>query len=173
MENFLAGFNLHKKHDALAKGPAASMSKQSSSSSLMNKESSSSSLNLNKPSDSSSMKPQQWAITVSVDEAALQDDNGGPLVGAIDQGTSSSRFVVFTRKGQIAASAQMEHNQIFPAGEDKVRFLGLKERQLKQISRDATRSHPKLSHIFLVCNFRSLLVASFFLWKNRIHAGGK
>eukprot|EP00934_Nitzschia_sp_Nitz4_P008309 Nitzschia sp. Nitz4//scaffold22_size323478//90513//92450//NITZ4_000515-RA/size323478-augustus-gene-0.229-mRNA-1//-1//CDS//3329542959//8299//frame0 len=42
------------------------------------------------------------------------------LVGAIDQGTSSTRFVVFTPKGDIAAWAQMEHTQIFPQGEDKV-----------------------------------------------------
>jgi hypothetical protein len=42
------------------------------------------------------------------------------LVGAIDQGTSSTRFLLFTVQGQIAASAQMEHTQIFPNGEDKV-----------------------------------------------------
>ena len=36
------------------------------------------------------------------------------LIGSIDQGTSSTRFLVFTRLGQIAASAQMEHTQIFP-----------------------------------------------------------
>ncbi|OEU14625.1 glycerol kinase [Fragilariopsis cylindrus CCMP1102] len=37
-----------------------------------------------------------------------------PLIGSIDQGTSSTRFLVFTQLGQIAASAQMEHTQIFP-----------------------------------------------------------
>ncbi|MGK3736229.1 MAG: glycerol kinase [Bacillariaceae sp.] len=37
-----------------------------------------------------------------------------PLIGSIDQGTSSTRFLVFTHLGQIAASAQMEHTQIFP-----------------------------------------------------------
>lgn len=35
------------------------------------------------------------------------------LVGSIDQGTSSTRFLVFTSLGQIAASAQMEHTQIY------------------------------------------------------------
>jgi hypothetical protein len=45
---------------------------------------------------------------------------GADLVGSIDQGTSSTRFLVFTAEGKIAASAQMEHRQIFPSGEDKV-----------------------------------------------------
>ncbi len=36
------------------------------------------------------------------------------FVGAIDQGTTSSRFILFDRTGQIAAVAQKEHRQIFP-----------------------------------------------------------
>ncbi len=35
-------------------------------------------------------------------------------IGAIDQGTTSTRFIVFNRDGSIAASAQKEHEQIFP-----------------------------------------------------------
>ena len=35
-------------------------------------------------------------------------------VGAIDQGTTSSRFIVFDRAGTIVAQAQREHRQIFP-----------------------------------------------------------
>ena len=35
-------------------------------------------------------------------------------VGAIDQSTSSTRFIVFDRGGAIVASAQKEHRQIFP-----------------------------------------------------------
>ncbi|HVC01905.1 MAG TPA: glycerol kinase GlpK [Steroidobacteraceae bacterium] len=35
-------------------------------------------------------------------------------VGAIDQGTSSTRFMVFDRGGHIVASARREHAQIFP-----------------------------------------------------------
>lgn len=42
------------------------------------------------------------------------------FVGSIDQGTSSTRFLVFTKKGDIAARSQMEHTQHFPPGEDKV-----------------------------------------------------
>ena len=35
-------------------------------------------------------------------------------VGAIDQGTTSSRFIVFDRTGRIVAMAQREHRQILP-----------------------------------------------------------
>lgn len=35
-------------------------------------------------------------------------------VGAIDQGTTSSRFIVFDKKGQMIAVAQKEHEQIYP-----------------------------------------------------------
>ncbi len=35
-------------------------------------------------------------------------------VGAIDQGTTSSRFIVFDRGGNAVVSAQREHRQIFP-----------------------------------------------------------
>jgi len=35
-------------------------------------------------------------------------------VGAIDQGTTSTRFLIFDRKGSIVGSAQKEHEQIYP-----------------------------------------------------------
>jgi glycerol kinase len=35
-------------------------------------------------------------------------------VGAIDQGTTSSRFIVFDRSGRILSTAQKEHEQIYP-----------------------------------------------------------
>jgi len=35
-------------------------------------------------------------------------------IGAIDQGTTSTRFIVFDRGGNIVTSVQMEHRQIFP-----------------------------------------------------------
>ncbi|MGH8181888.1 MAG: FGGY family carbohydrate kinase, partial [Steroidobacteraceae bacterium] len=35
-------------------------------------------------------------------------------VGAIDQGTTSTRFIVFDRKGDIVSLAQKEHQQIYP-----------------------------------------------------------
>lgn len=38
----------------------------------------------------------------------------GPLIGALDQGTTSTRFIVFDRAGKIVSAAQEEHSQIFP-----------------------------------------------------------
>jgi glycerol kinase len=35
-------------------------------------------------------------------------------VGAIDQGTTSSRFIVFDAAGRIVSVAQKEHAQIYP-----------------------------------------------------------
>ncbi|HEY0696762.1 MAG TPA: FGGY family carbohydrate kinase, partial [Micromonospora sp.] len=35
-------------------------------------------------------------------------------VAAIDQGTTSSRCIVFDRAGAVVAVAQREHRQIFP-----------------------------------------------------------
>ncbi len=35
-------------------------------------------------------------------------------VGAIDQGTTSSRFIIFNRQGSIVSSHQLEHSQIYP-----------------------------------------------------------
>jgi glycerol kinase len=36
-------------------------------------------------------------------------------IGAIDQGTTSTRFMVFDKDGRVVARAQKEHQQIFPA----------------------------------------------------------
>jgi glycerol kinase len=36
------------------------------------------------------------------------------FIGAIDQGTTSTRFLVFDRAGRIVAAAQKEHEQIYP-----------------------------------------------------------
>jgi glycerol kinase len=38
----------------------------------------------------------------------------GPLIGALDQGTTSTRFMVFDRAGKVVSLAQEEHAQIFP-----------------------------------------------------------
>src|SRR5215468_4013663 len=35
-------------------------------------------------------------------------------IGAIDQGTTSTRFIVFDHTGRIASVAQKEHEQIYP-----------------------------------------------------------
>ncbi|HEX3876495.1 MAG TPA: glycerol kinase GlpK [Bryobacteraceae bacterium] len=36
------------------------------------------------------------------------------FIAALDQGTTSTRFIIFDRSGRIAASAQKEHEQIYP-----------------------------------------------------------
>jgi glycerol kinase len=51
---------------------------------------------------------------------AYKGGNGGEAtmrsyIGAIDQGTTSSRFIVFDRQGATIAMAQKEHRQIYPA----------------------------------------------------------
>src|SRR6266704_3549661 len=38
----------------------------------------------------------------------------GIYIGAIDQGTTSTRFIVFDRAGRIVSTAQEEHEQIYP-----------------------------------------------------------
>ena len=38
----------------------------------------------------------------------------GPFVGALDQGTTSTRFMLFSAAGAPVATAQREHRQIFP-----------------------------------------------------------
>ena len=38
----------------------------------------------------------------------------GSYIGAIDQGTTSTRFIVFDRSGHTISSAQKEHRQIYP-----------------------------------------------------------
>ncbi len=37
-----------------------------------------------------------------------------PYLGALDQGTTSTRFMAFDRTGNVVASAQREHTQIYP-----------------------------------------------------------
>lgn len=38
----------------------------------------------------------------------------GSYAGAIDQGTTSTRFLIFDRSGSIVGAAQKEHEQIYP-----------------------------------------------------------
>ena len=35
-------------------------------------------------------------------------------VGALDQGTTSTRFIVFDQEGSLVSSHQLEHQQIYP-----------------------------------------------------------
>ena len=38
----------------------------------------------------------------------------GKFIGAIDQGTTSTRFIVFDHQGNIVAADQKEHKQYYP-----------------------------------------------------------
>jgi glycerol kinase len=38
----------------------------------------------------------------------------GPFVGSIDQGTSSTRFMIFNKRGEVVSVHQVEHTQYFP-----------------------------------------------------------
>src|SRR4029077_20382989 len=42
------------------------------------------------------------------------EDNLANYIGAIDQGTTSTRFIVFERSGRTVAVSQKEHEQIYP-----------------------------------------------------------
>ena len=57
------------------------------------------------------VEPSSWTeIQLHVKGTRTMAD----YVGAIDQGTTSTRFIVFNRSGQIVATAQKEHEQIYP-----------------------------------------------------------
>ncbi|MEE4544597.1 glycerol kinase GlpK [Streptomyces sp. V4-01] len=47
-------------------------------------------------------------------EQRTSSHGSGPFIAAIDQGTTSSRCIVFDRDGRIVAVDQKEHEQIFP-----------------------------------------------------------
>jgi glycerol kinase len=73
------------------------------------------------------------------------------FIGAIDQGTTSTRFIIFTRQGKMLASYQKEHEQIYPQPgwvehdpleiwartqeviEKALRFAGIKAEQLAAV----------------------------------------
>jgi glycerol kinase len=85
-------------------------------------------------------------VEVPVLLASISDSNDGSkgtsraidLVGAIDQGTSSTRFLLFTKEGRIAAWAQMEHRQHFPSGgaDNESQKLGWHEHDPMEIWRN-------------------------------------
>jgi len=52
--------------------------------------------------------PQSYGETMRMGEQMAD------YIGAIDQGTTSTRFMVFDRSGRIVSSVQKEHEQIYP-----------------------------------------------------------
>lgn len=43
------------------------------------------------------------------------DSRNAAYIGALDQGTTSTRFIIFDRRGRIVSAAQKEHEQIYPS----------------------------------------------------------
>src|SRR5437660_2450794 len=63
------------------------------------------------------LKRSDFAETERVCVSAGRIGKGGLLanyIGAIDQGTTSTRFIVFDHSGRIVSIAQKEHRQIYP-----------------------------------------------------------
>lgn len=46
--------------------------------------------------------------------SAYIERSNEPLIGAIDQGTTSSRFLVFNTNGDLIASHQLSFTQLYP-----------------------------------------------------------
>jgi hypothetical protein len=63
---------------------------------------------------------KDYPMNVVIDKEVLQSARHEKLVASIDQGTSSTRFMVFTQEARILASAQVEHTQYYPQGPNKV-----------------------------------------------------
>src|SRR5580658_7250354 len=72
-------------------------------------------------------------------------------IGAIDQGTTSSRFIVFDRAGAIVAMAQREHRQIYPhpgwVEHDPMDILGNTRAVIAEALRDANLTARDLAAI--------------------------
>src|SRR5690348_7802521 len=87
-------------------------------------------------------------------------------VGAIDQGTTSSRFIVFDRQGEVIASAQREHKQVFPkpgwVEHDASEILGNTQSVIESALRDAGLSARDLDAVGIT-NQRETTV----LWDRR------
>src|SRR4030081_921968 len=69
------------------------------------------------------------------------------FIGAIDQGTTSTRFIVFDRSGRIVTSAQREHRQIYPQPgwvEHDPEEIWLQTQSVIQEAMEAGGLHPKV-----------------------------
>lgn len=54
-------------------------------------------------------EPKRRRVDVDVDDAAQ-----GCLLGSIDQGTTSTRFLIFNTKGDLIAGHQMDFDNLYP-----------------------------------------------------------
>lgn len=61
----------------------------------------------------------KYACKVRIDDfilsSILSDPEAASLIGSIDNGTSSSRFLLITSSGKILSTAQVEYEQCFPS----------------------------------------------------------
>ncbi len=83
-------------------------------------------------------------------------------VGSLDQGTTSTRFILFDQEGQIAASHQMEHKQIYPQpGWVEHDALEIWERSIKVIEKTLEKSGTVTAEIagIGITNQRETVVA--------------
>ena len=68
--------------------------------------------------------------------------NGKRYVGAVDQGTTSTRFVIFDRQGRVVSMSQKEHRQIYPRpGWVEHDPLEIRDRTLEVIKKALDRGH--------------------------------
>jgi glycerol kinase len=65
-------------------------------------------------------EPLRKATKKHLDSDRTKTSSPLPLIGSIDQGTSSTRFILFSTLGTIVAWSQVEHKQIFPSDGDAV-----------------------------------------------------
>src|SRR5258708_5214495 len=57
---------------------------------------------------------ERWRRMLNPDHNQTRRDKLASYIGAVDQGTTSTRFIVFDRSGRIVSIAQKEHEQIYP-----------------------------------------------------------
>lgn len=87
-------------------------------------------------------------------------------VGAVDQGTTSSRFIIFDRAGRIIATAQREHEQIYPQPgwvEHSPAEIWLRTSQVMEEAMQAAHLRPKDLAAIGITNQRETTV----LWDRR------
>lgn len=58
--------------------------------------------------------PGQFTTLFDAQARAFRNPGGGTVVAAIDQGTTSTRCILFDRDGRRRGTSQMEHRQIMP-----------------------------------------------------------
>ncbi len=74
-----------------------------------------------------------------------------PYIGAIDQGTTSTRFFVFNRKAEVVATHQMEHRQFYPRpGWVEHDPVEIRDKTFETISRALSKSGIKARELAAV-----------------------